>query len=348
MEVNRLRDPGFLDGKPKSRSFRDALAGDAPPSEFLPLRVASHLGMPALLISDEELHALAIPFEFSLVGKFPARRPSLEVIWKFFFNLKLAGAFSVTVLNQKNVLIKLVNDLDYCRVFSHRSYFISNCFMKLFKWTPLFDVFVESPIVPIWASFPNLRPHLFSPRILHGLGSMFGRPLRIDNATMNGIRPSVARILVELDVTKRYAKQVWLGSEAVGYTQLIELEDFPSYCFHCKSLGHVKDCSPILFPNTMEPIHNCSEVDASNPVTVSEEVPMVDEEVIVNAINSSVVPGNVDITILSPSVDVSKGRVIVCTESGFLEENGKLVVSSETVNLLGEGGNAVAGEVLVG
>ncbi|KAI0520208.1 hypothetical protein KFK09_007679 [Dendrobium nobile] len=197
MDANRLRDPGFLDGKPKSRSFRDALAGDAPPSEFPPLRVASHQGMPALLISDEELHALAVPFEVALVGKFPGRRPPLDAIRIFFFNLKLASAFSVT----------LVNDLDYCRVFSHRSYFISNCFMKLFKWTPQFDVCVESPIVPIWVFFPNLRPHLFSPRILHGLGSMFGRPLRTDNATMNGTRPSVARILVELDVTKRYAKQ---------------------------------------------------------------------------------------------------------------------------------------------
>ncbi|KAL0914760.1 hypothetical protein M5K25_015136 [Dendrobium thyrsiflorum] len=128
------------------------------------------------------------------------------------------------------MLIKLVNDLDYCRIFSHRSYFISNYFMKLFKWTPHFDVNMESPIVPIWVSFPSLRPHLFSPRILHSLG------------------PYVARILVELDVTKRYTSQVWLGSESMGYIQSIEIEEFSSYCFHCETLGHSKEGCPILFP----------------------------------------------------------------------------------------------------
>ncbi|KAL0909763.1 hypothetical protein M5K25_020660 [Dendrobium thyrsiflorum] len=101
-----------------------------------------------------------------------------------------------------------------CRVFSHRSYFVSNCFMKLFKWTPYFDINIESPTIPIWVSFPNLRPHLFSPRILHGLGSLFGRPLRTDNATSNGTRPSVARVLVDLDVTKRYPDQVWVLGHA--------------------------------------------------------------------------------------------------------------------------------------
>ncbi|KAH0469755.1 hypothetical protein IEQ34_001313 [Dendrobium chrysotoxum] len=35
-------------------------------------------------------------------------------------------------------------------------------------------------------SFPNLCPHLFSFHILHGLGSLFGRPIQMDNATTIG------------------------------------------------------------------------------------------------------------------------------------------------------------------
>ncbi|KAH0458767.1 hypothetical protein IEQ34_011581 [Dendrobium chrysotoxum] len=48
------------------------------------------------------------------------------------------------------------------------------CYMKILKWSPFFYVNVESPIIPIWISLPNLRPHLFSPCILQGLGSLFG------------------------------------------------------------------------------------------------------------------------------------------------------------------------------
>ncbi|KAH0456358.1 hypothetical protein IEQ34_014265 [Dendrobium chrysotoxum] len=102
---------------------------------------------------------------------------------------KLSGEFSVTLLDEKYVPIQLANDLDYYRVFMHRSYFVNNCFMKLVKWSPYLDLMVESPILPIWVSFLNLRPRLFSPRILNGLGSLFGRPLCIDNATVVELSP---------------------------------------------------------------------------------------------------------------------------------------------------------------
>ncbi|PKU83585.1 hypothetical protein MA16_Dca008272 [Dendrobium catenatum] len=69
----------------------------------------------------------------------------------------------------------------------------------VFKWTPTFDFEIDSPIIPTWVLFPNIRPHLFSPRILHGLGSMFGLPLKINHATSTGSRVSVAHILVELE-----------------------------------------------------------------------------------------------------------------------------------------------------
>ncbi|KAL0921564.1 hypothetical protein M5K25_008649 [Dendrobium thyrsiflorum] len=232
MAVNRVDDPGFLENKFKSRSFRDALSGVSSSSEFPELKLSSCHGLPTLWISDEEMRDLAVPFEFALVGKFPGRRPSLEAIRKIFFLLKLSGNFSVTLLNSKNILVKFVNDLDYCRVFSHRSYFVS---------------------------FLNLRPHLFTVRILFGLGSLFGRPLRTDNATSTGLRPSVARVLVELDVKKKYSNFVWIGSETLGYRQRVELEDFPSYCDRCKVLGHSNVECCVLSPSLANSSFPCED-----------------------------------------------------------------------------------------
>ncbi|KAH0465755.1 hypothetical protein IEQ34_005858 [Dendrobium chrysotoxum] len=104
----RLRDPVFLNGSSSSLSFKEALFGASPSSTSFPdLKISSHRGLPALWISEAEIQALAAPFEFALVGKFPGRRPSIDAIQKFFFNLKLNGNYSVTVLNQRNVLIKL-------------------------------------------------------------------------------------------------------------------------------------------------------------------------------------------------------------------------------------------------
>ncbi|KAI0494656.1 hypothetical protein KFK09_024798 [Dendrobium nobile] len=248
MAATPPRDPGFLSGKSAPISFKDVVSGSTS-SSFPELTFSSHRGLPALLIAEDEVRSLAKPFEFSLVGRFPGRRPSVDAIRKFCFNLKLIGNFSVTVLNNRNVLIKLENDFDYCRIFSHRSYFVQNCFMKVVKWTHHLDVEVDSPIVPIWISFPLLRPHFFSPRILFGLGSLFGRPLKSDLATASGSRPSMARILVELDVTKKHAEKVWVGSVESGYVQTVIFDEIPSFCTHCLSLGHSKEACSILHPN---------------------------------------------------------------------------------------------------
>ncbi|XP_020696925.1 uncharacterized protein LOC110109999 [Dendrobium catenatum] len=161
----------------------------------------------------------------------------------FFFNLKLSGEFTVTILNPNNVLIKLANDLDYGRIFAHRSYFIFGCFMKIIKWNPYLDLSEESPIVPVWLSFPELHPHLFSPRILFGLGSIFGRPIQSDNNTAVGSRPFVARILVEMDISKSHPHSVWLGPDSLCYIQKVVMEGLPSFCSHCKEVGHKNsDC----------------------------------------------------------------------------------------------------------
>ncbi|KAI0519460.1 hypothetical protein KFK09_006908 [Dendrobium nobile] len=44
-------------------------------------------------------------------------------------------------------------------------------------------------------------------RVLHALGSIFGRPLQTDQATASRTGPSVARVLVEMDITKKHAKE---------------------------------------------------------------------------------------------------------------------------------------------
>ncbi|PKU78298.1 hypothetical protein MA16_Dca008923 [Dendrobium catenatum] len=127
--------------------------------------------------------------------------------------------------------------------FWHRSYLVYNCYIKITKWPPDLDIGVESPVIPIWIFFLSLRPHLFAPKILHALGSLFGHPLKIDFATSLGSRPSLARVLVELDIMKNYPEKVWLDSKNLGYVQQVQMEVFPLFCDLCKSIGHKQgDC----------------------------------------------------------------------------------------------------------
>ncbi|KAL0909430.1 hypothetical protein M5K25_020300 [Dendrobium thyrsiflorum] len=260
MEVNHLVDPSFLDRTTKYLSFLDALSGNSSNSRFPKLQTSSFCGFPSLWISEEEFLAFTGPFHYVLVGFFPSRRPSLDSICRFFFNLKINGDVFVTLLDQSHILVKLVNDLVYSIIFCHRSYLVNNCYMKLTKWPPFVDINigVEYLVIPIWISFSNLWSHLFSPRILHGLGSR-----STVKATSIDSRPYVACILAELDITKKYPDKVWLGPKKFRYIQQVAMEVFPLFCGSCKSIwnskGDYRPHSPsslhVVYPNVSNHIN---------------------------------------------------------------------------------------------
>lgn len=112
MMVRRVADLGFLDGSFKSQSFIDSLSSLSSSIYFLELYQGTFCGLPLLWISEVEIRALSVPFQFSLVGFFLIRHPFLDVIHKFFFSLKLNSNISVLLLYQIHILIKLYADLD--------------------------------------------------------------------------------------------------------------------------------------------------------------------------------------------------------------------------------------------
>ncbi|KAL0457103.1 UNVERIFIED_CONTAM: hypothetical protein Slati_1049500 [Sesamum latifolium] len=110
--------------------------------------------------------------------------------------------------------------------------------MRIFKWSPEFNPKIESSIVPIWIRFPELPVHLFQKKALFGIASLIGSPLKIDEATADGIRPSVARVCVEIDLMNPQPSSIWVGMEGRYYAQTVTYERIPKYCSHCRHLGH--------------------------------------------------------------------------------------------------------------
>ncbi|KAI0513408.1 hypothetical protein KFK09_009428 [Dendrobium nobile] len=279
----------------KSRSFRDVLAGSSSSNPKLPFVQSSFKGCPALLFEDSVVDLLAAPYALTLVGKFVLRRPNLDVIRKFFVSLKLSGSFHVGLLDQRHVAIQLANDLDYSRIFARRSYYIQACQMRLLKWTPDFDVREESPIAPVWISFPNLRLHFFNHQILFGLASIFGRPLQTDQATASVSHPSMAWVLIELDVSKKHPTEIWIGSEMKGYFQKVEFENLPIFCSFCKMHGHgVNQCFR-KNPNLRAGKNILKNSNDSDPV--GKTAPNIDVKIVDQPQNAL----NEDVMVVNPS-----------------------------------------------
>ena len=233
-------------------SFVDALGSGNNQIKSVPMKpLGHHHGMPAVLFTKEEIALMAEPFKLSLVGKFSFGRPSMEVIQKFVSTLHLKGACKVSLLDKRHVLIQLGHDEDYTRLWTRQSWFFQGYTMRIFKWNPQFHCNEESPIVPVWISLPYLPVHFMKCQTaLFSIASAIGNPLRVDHATATLSRPTVARVLVECNVSQpTFTKEVWVGDEDSGFVQEIIIEKIPDYCMACKHLGHKEEKCYIANPS---------------------------------------------------------------------------------------------------
>ncbi|KAL0404117.1 UNVERIFIED_CONTAM: hypothetical protein Sradi_2052500 [Sesamum radiatum] len=115
--------------------------------------------------------------------------------------------------------------------------------MRIFKWTPDFNPRIESSIALVWIRLPELPVHLFPKKGLFEIASLIGSPLKLDEPTADGFRPSMARVCVEIDLMKPRPASIWIGTEGKYFSQQVLYECCPKYCTQCRHLGHsIEEC----------------------------------------------------------------------------------------------------------
>lgn len=78
--------------------------------------------------------------------------------------------------------------------------------------------------------------------VLTTLLSPIGKALYLDSSSIQKTRGSVAKVRVQMDITKERPQHAQLGYDedylSVGKWQLIQYEDIPDYCAYYKHQGH--------------------------------------------------------------------------------------------------------------
>lgn len=77
--------------------------------------------------------------------------------------------------------------------------------------------------------------------VLYSIASAIGKPLRIDEATASLTHPSIARMLVELDVTQPSPLRIRIDVDNFGFWQNVNFEKIPPYYASCKHLDHTAE-----------------------------------------------------------------------------------------------------------
>ncbi|VFQ69369.1 unnamed protein product [Cuscuta campestris] len=106
----------------------------------------------------------------------------------------------------------------------------------------------------------GLPIHIFDSSALYSIANLIGKPLKANNATIQLTRPSVARVFVELDLSKELPTSVWIHLGKLSFLQPIHYEDLPAFCTSCT------DIEPAVFPDE-------DTTEATNEAQVATEIP---------------------------------------------------------------------------
>ncbi|XP_058783983.1 uncharacterized protein LOC131658735 [Vicia villosa] len=137
-------------------------------------------------------------------------------------------------------LMKFKNNQEKDMVLLRGPYSIHNMPMILKNWSPQFN-FQRDMIrtIPVWVKLPNLPLQMWGASSLGKIGSAIGKPLFTDECTANKLRISYARILVEIDITKKQKESITIKDcEGNKFTQPVEFEWKPKYCDIFQKVGH--------------------------------------------------------------------------------------------------------------
>ncbi|XP_058726142.1 uncharacterized protein LOC131597463 [Vicia villosa] len=93
--------------------------------------------------------------------------------------------------------------------------------------------------IPIWIKLPKLPLYLWGERTLDKIGSAIGVPMITDECTTHKLRVTYARILVEVDITRKLLGEIALKDKDGNILlQPIEYEWRPKFCDKCHKVGH--------------------------------------------------------------------------------------------------------------
>ncbi|XP_042023099.1 uncharacterized protein LOC121770435 [Salvia splendens] len=194
----------------------------------------------------------------AIVGKFSHSTTSTNQVQKMLGNIKFIKGFKWNYINAKHLIIQFEFIEDYAKMLNGPSgtpvWYVDHHPMRVFKWTPDFDSFFETPIAAVWCKVIGVPIHLFEVSTLYAIGN----PIQLDHDTTSRKRLYFARICVEIDISKPHTEEVVLDILGKETILKVKWDKIPSYCRECKHVGHSsrnchafgkKDTPPANYPN---------------------------------------------------------------------------------------------------
>ncbi|CAI0446262.1 unnamed protein product [Linum tenue] len=144
------------------------------------------------------------------------------------------GEIQISDMDNGCYLVRFRSQRDYEQALTGGPWLIGDTYLAVHRWYKGFNPWkAEVQNTLVWVQLPRLPIEFFNKEAVMQIGSLIGRPVRVDRATELGARAKFARVCVEVDLT-----QPLLGSYKVeGVKYLIGYEGLQYICGNCGKYG---------------------------------------------------------------------------------------------------------------
>jgi hypothetical protein len=121
--------------------------------------------------------------------------------------------------------------------------------LRLSKWTNDFNPFTQRQThAQIWIRLMELPQEYWRQRTLFEIASAIGTPLSLDDSTRNRTFGHYARILVDIDLSRRIFDEIRVERDGYDFPLAVVYERLPEFCSHCQIIGHTITMCKWLHP----------------------------------------------------------------------------------------------------
>jgi hypothetical protein len=100
----------------------------------------------------------------------------------------------------------------------------------------------------VWIRLLELPQEYWMDRTLREIASTVGTPLIIDNATSKRLYGHYARILVDMDFSRKLFNEIAVERDGYAFNVAVAYEWLPDFYTHCHNIGHDVSMCRWLYP----------------------------------------------------------------------------------------------------
>jgi len=128
---------------------------------------------------------------------------------------------------------------DLRRIWSAGTVNLQQALLRLSKWTKDFNRYSQRQIHDsIWIRLIELPQEYWRERTLKEIANAIGTPIDLDGPTHSRAFGHYARILVDIDLSKRVFDEIMAEREGYVFKVEVQYERRPLFCHHCYVIGH--------------------------------------------------------------------------------------------------------------